>query len=83
MGKEKVVLFLAYSLGSNIKCTSYNFRDVFELCRYRVANLTSCSEFMSGSDPIVKNHIEFQWRSKLLGTSLEALENPHKNLQFL
>ena len=46
---------------------------MFELCRYRVTNLTSCSEFMSESGPVAKNRIEFQWGSKLPGTSLEAL----------
>ena len=47
----------------------------FELCWYRVANLTSYSEFMSESDPVAKNRIEFQWGSKLPGTSSEALTN--------
>ena len=46
---------------------------MFELCRYRVANLTSCSEFMSESETVAKNRIEFQWGSKLQGTSSEAL----------
>ena len=36
-------------------------------------NLTSCSEFMSESDPVAKNPIEFQWGSKLQGTSSEAV----------
>ena len=53
--------------------TSYNIRDVFELCRYRFANLTSYSEFMSKSDPVAKNRIEFQWGSEQPGTSSEAL----------
>ena len=46
---------------------------MFELCRYRVANFTSCSEIMSGSETVAKIHIEFQWGSKLQGTSSEAL----------
>ena len=46
---------------------------MFELCRYRVANLTSCSEFRSESETVAKNRIEFQWGSKLQGTSSEAL----------
>ena len=46
---------------------------MFKLWRSRVANLTSCSEFVSESDPVVKNRIEFQWGSKLPGTSSEAL----------
>ena len=48
---------------------------MFELRRYRVANLTSCSEFMSESETVAKNRIEFQWGSKLQGTSSEALGN--------
>ena len=46
---------------------------MFELCRYRVANLTCCSEFMSETETVVKNRIEFQWGSKMQGTSSEAL----------
>ena len=46
---------------------------MFELCRCWVANFTSCSEFMSGSETVAKNRIEFQWGSKLQGTSSEAL----------
>ena len=49
---------------------------MFELCRYRAANLTSCSEFMSESETVAKNRIEFQWGSKLQGTSSEALNQP-------
>ena len=49
---------------------------MFELCRYRVANFTSCSEFMSESETVAKNRIEFQWGSKLQGTSSEALVRP-------
>ena len=55
-------------------------RDVFELYRYRVANLTSCSELMSESDPLAKNRIEFQWGSKQPGTSSEALILPCSSL---
>ena len=39
----------------------------------RVANLTSCSEVMSEGETVAKNRIEFQWGSKLQGTSSEAL----------
>ena len=46
---------------------------MFELCRCWVANFTSCSEFMSESETVAKNRIEFQWGSKLQGTSSEAL----------
>ena len=49
---------------------------MFELCRCRVANFTSCSEFMSESETVAKNRIEFQWGSKLQGTSSEALHLP-------
>ena len=41
---------------------------MFELCRYRVANLTSCSSSRRVI-PSRKNRIEFQWGSKLPGTS--------------
>ena len=48
--------------------------DVFELCRYRVANLTSFREFVSQPGPLAKiMHIEFQRGNKLPGTSSEAL----------
>ena len=46
---------------------------MFELRRYSLANFTSSIEFESQSDPIAKNRIEFQWGSKLQGTSSEAL----------
>ena len=46
---------------------------MFELRQDRVANFTSSIEFESQSDPITKNHIEFQWGSKLQGTGSEAL----------
>ena len=46
---------------------------MFELCRYRVANLTSFSELMLKSDSLTKIHIEFKRGSKLPETSSEAL----------
>ena len=46
---------------------------MFELRRYRVANFTSSIEFESLSETVAKNRIEFQWESKLQGTSSEAL----------
>ena len=43
---------------------------------------TSFIEFESLSDPLAKNRIEFQWGSKLQGTSSEALvhHNPGKKI---
>ena len=35
---------------------------------------------MSESETVAKNRIEFQWGSKLQGTSLEALQNAGVNL---
>ena len=46
-------------------------------------NLTSCSEFMSESDPLAKNCTEFQWGSKLPGTSSEALIIGNSRLTYL
>ena len=71
------VSFLKISQCQHVRVLYHNIvmyiRDVFELCRYRVANFTSSIEIESLSVPVAKNRIEFQWGSKLLGTSLEAL----------
>ena len=66
VSKRKLGVFFADSLGFIV-----NFLEISQ-CRHVY---TSCIEFMSENDPVAKNRIEFQWRSKLPGTSSEALEN--------
>ena len=50
---------------------------MFELRRCRVTNFTSSIESESSWETVAKNRTEFQWGSKLQGTSSEALIWPN------